>query len=183
MNESQDGSHCTLFSYVKQVNKKKSDPSTKRQDYSKVCSALKRLGFPQDATNTIWKVLASVLHLGNLKFAEGEKEGTDIANKDVLKKIGSLLDVESMSELEESLTGRVIAAHGEVVRKLHNVDDAVIARDAFAKVIDTKNYTKQTQRHTPAPVTWCQPAALCSVTLLHDTNIFDKCKIHKTIEG
>ncbi len=37
-------------------------------------------------------------------------------------------------ELEESLTGRVIAASGEVVRKLHNVKDAQVGRDAFAKV-------------------------------------------------
>ena len=35
------------------------------------------------------------------------------------------------------MTGRVIAAHGEVVRKLHNVGDAVIAKDAFAKVSGT----------------------------------------------
>ena len=37
-------------------------------------------------------------------------------------------------ELDDSLTGRVIAASGEVVRKLHNVKDAQVGRDAFAKV-------------------------------------------------
>ena len=95
---------------------------------------MKRLGFPQEAINTVWTVLAAVLNLGNLQFESGENEGTEIGNKDVLKKVGSLLDVSSMQELEESLTGRVIAAHGEVVRKLHNKDDALRARDAFAKV-------------------------------------------------
>ena len=55
-------------------------------------------------------------------------------DRSVLKKLGSLLEVSSEQELEESLTGRVIAAHGDVVRKLHNVDDARRARDAFAKV-------------------------------------------------
>merc|ERR1719427_2153621 len=40
-----------------------------------------------------------------------------------------------MEDLEESLTGRVIAAHGDVVRKLHNVDDAQRARDAFTKAM------------------------------------------------
>ena len=54
-------------------------------------------------------------------------------NKDILKTVGALLEVTS-TELEESLTGRVIAAHGEVVRKLHSIDDAQRARDAFAKV-------------------------------------------------
>ena len=36
--------------------------------------------------------------------------------------------------MEESLTGRVIAAHGDIVRKLHNVEEAQRARDAFTKV-------------------------------------------------
>ena len=119
---------------MSQANKKKLDPSRWRQEYTKVCSAMKRLGFPQEAINTVWTVLAAVLNLGNLQFEDGENEGTEIGNKDVLKKVGSLLDVSSMQELEESLTGRVIAAHGEVVRKLHNKDDALRARDAFAKV-------------------------------------------------
>ena len=99
---------------------------------------MKHLGFPENSINTIWRVLAAILHLGNLKFALGDNEGTDVVNKDVLKKIGSLLEVTSMEEMEESLTGRVIAAHGEVVRKLHNVDDALRARDAFAKVSEFK---------------------------------------------
>ena len=32
------------------------------------------------------------------------------------------------------MTGRVIAAHGDIVRKLHNVEEAQRARDAFTKV-------------------------------------------------
>ena len=117
------------------MNKKKSDASSRRQDYTKVCSALKRLGFPQDASNTIWKVLASILHLGNLNFASDEAETTEILSKSELSVVSSLLEVTDQ-ELRESLTGRVIAAHGEVVRKLHNVNDAQRARDAFAKVLD-----------------------------------------------
>ena len=37
-------------------------------------------------------------------------------------------------QVEESLTGRVIAAHGDIVRKLHSVEEAQRARDAFTKV-------------------------------------------------
>lgn len=134
---------------MNQKSKGKSDPSSRRQDYTRVVAALKRLGFPQEATDCVWKVLASVLHLGNLQFEAKvrnfgfeevmdkyfqENEGTDIVDKNALSKLGSLLEVSSLEDLEESLTGRVIAAHGDVVRKLHNVDDARRARDAFAKV-------------------------------------------------
>ena len=134
---------------MNQKSKGKSDPSSRRQDYTRVVAALKRLGFPQEATDCVWKVLASVLHLGNLQFEAKvrnfgleevmkkyfqENEGTEIVDKKALSKLGSLLEVSSLEDLEESLTGRVIAAHGDVVRKLHNVDDARRARDAFAKV-------------------------------------------------
>ena len=134
---------------MNQTTKGKSDPSSRRQDYTRVVAALKRLGFPQEATDSVWKVLASVLHLGNLQFEAKvrrlvyrnilseqfqDNEGTEIVDKKALSKLGSLLEVSSLQELEESLTGRVIAAHGDVVRKLHNVDDARRARDAFAKV-------------------------------------------------
>ena len=46
--------------------------------------------------------------------------------------------------MEESLTGRVIAAHGDIVRKLHNVEEAQRARDAFTKVgkLDHENSKK-----------------------------------------
>ncbi len=50
-------------------------------------------------------------------------------------------------ELEESLTGRVIAASGEVVRKLHNVKDAQVGRDAFAKVnFNERTMSKKRER-------------------------------------
>ena len=47
--------------------------------------------------------------------------------------------------MEESLTGRVIAAHGDIVRKLHNVEEAQRARDAFTKVgkLDQENTKKR----------------------------------------
>ena len=125
-----------LCRYVNQVSKKKSDPSTRRQEYTRVCSAMKRLGFPQEAVTTVWSVLAAILNLGNLEFEAGENEGTEISNQAVLARVAELLDAASVEELAESLTGRVIAAHGEVVRKLHNKEDALRARDAFAKVSD-----------------------------------------------
>ena len=48
------------------------------------------------------------------------------------------------TKVEESLTGRVIAAHGDIVRKLHNVEEAQRARDAFTKVgkLDQENTKK-----------------------------------------
>lgn len=47
---------------------KRSVGSTRSQDYNRVSQAIKRLGFNDESTNTIWRVLASILHLGNIDF-------------------------------------------------------------------------------------------------------------------
>ena len=42
--------------------------SNRSQEFQRVSQAVKRLGFEEEAVNTMWKVLAAVLHLGNLDF-------------------------------------------------------------------------------------------------------------------
>ena len=56
-----------------------------------------------------------------------------IKQEDLVNTVSSLLEV-GTEELKDSLTGRVIAASGEVVRKIHNMKDAGVGRDALAKV-------------------------------------------------
>jgi len=125
------------YNYVLESKKSKSDPSSRRAQYSQVVAALQRLAFPSEAQECIWRVLAAILHLGNIEFIpkEGTDEGTEVGDKKKLSTLGKLLEVQSDEELCESLTGRVIAAAGNVVRKLHNVEDAKRARDAFAKAL------------------------------------------------
>jgi hypothetical protein len=58
---------------------KRVDQSSRRTQFSTVVAALKRLAFPAESQEAIWRVLACVLHLGNLEFKAGEKEGTEVA--------------------------------------------------------------------------------------------------------
>ena len=53
---------------------------------------------------------------------------------DLVNTVSSLLEVEA-GELRDSLTGRVIAASGDVLRKIHSVKDAEVGRNALAKVM------------------------------------------------
>ncbi len=41
----------------------------------------------------MWRVLASLLHLGNLEFSSKENEGTEITSQGVLKNLGDLIEV------------------------------------------------------------------------------------------
>ena len=111
----------------------RADPSSRRAQYGTVAAALKRLAFPAEAQECIWRVLAAVLHLGNLTFRNLETEGSEVTDRKALATLASLLEV-SAEEVAESLTGRVIAAHGDIVRKLHSMEEATRARDAFTKV-------------------------------------------------
>ncbi len=58
----------SLRRYLSSEDKKAPDASSKRADYTRVVQAVKRLGFPDEAAHIIWRVLAAILHLGNMEF-------------------------------------------------------------------------------------------------------------------
>lgn len=132
--------HIANYKYLAAGEDKKGpDVSAKRQEYSRVVQAAKRMGFTEEAASTIWRILAAILHLGNMEFVAKDNEGTALKGTE-MKSVANLLEVD-IRELEESLTGRVIAASGEVLRKLHNVKDAQVGRDAFAKAMYDRLFT------------------------------------------
>ena len=66
---------------------------------------------------SIWKLIAVILHLGNIEFDQHESNGESIATlsnqgSDV-KTIADLIQV-NPDEVKQALLTRVIAAHGEV---------------------------------------------------------------------
>jgi hypothetical protein len=63
-----------------------------------------------------------------------DAEHAMVGNRDDLVDLAKLLSVD-VQELEKALLSRVIAAGGHVVEKQLNVNDALYARDAFAKVL------------------------------------------------
>lgn len=63
-----------------------------------------------------------------------------IANKNALRNVANLLKV-TEAELSKSLTQRVIAARGDIMRKEHNTQQAEFGRDALAKAIYDRLFT------------------------------------------
>ncbi|XP_063236285.1 unconventional myosin ID [Bacillus rossius redtenbacheri] len=121
------------YYYTRQGKASKVEAISDRTDYKATVSAFKVLGFTPDETNTIWKIVAAVLHLGNLEFKSQEEE-THPANPEVVGTVATLLEV-TPGELSRALSERVIAARGEVMQKTHTVSEAEYGRDALAKAV------------------------------------------------
>ena len=81
-----------------------------------VQSAFKTLDFSEQAVNSIWKLVAVILHLGNIEFDSIESNGENVAalaNEKEVISVANLLEV-TREDLRQTLLTRVIAAHSEV---------------------------------------------------------------------
>uniref|UniRef100_A0A146M4P3 Myosin-IA n=1 Tax=Lygus hesperus TaxID=30085 RepID=A0A146M4P3_LYGHE len=107
---------------------------TDRTNHRATIAACKTLGFTAAEIETLWKVVAAVLHLGNVTFEVNDNnEGVKVCGASV-SKVSRLLQV-TENELCTALTERVIAARGEVMQKMHTSVEAEYGRDALAKAI------------------------------------------------
>lgn len=69
-----------------------------------------------------------------------EDDDIKITDKKALANTSALLGV-TESEMSNALTQRTIAAHGDIMKKTHNVIQAEFGRDAFAKAIYERLFT------------------------------------------
>ncbi|KAI6210984.1 Myosin motor domain-containing protein [Aphelenchoides besseyi] len=113
------------------------------EDFVRLNSALENVKFERSEVTEIFKILAGILHLGNIEFveAEGTRGGCTISNEAVgsLVKAAEMLGLEE-EKLREGLTTRVMqTARGSDERSVYFVqlkpDGAIAARDGLAKAI------------------------------------------------
>lgn len=121
------------YNFVNQGGSPRVDSISDKADYRAVMAAFKVLGIAPDAIDSVWRTVASILHLGNIEFVQ-DGESTKIKNMDLMRIVADLLRVPE-DQLVRSLVGRVIAARGEVMEKSFTLGEAMVARNAFAKAI------------------------------------------------
>ncbi|ALC39232.1 Myo31DF [Drosophila busckii] len=121
------------------LNQGSMDILSEKTDYKGTTFAFKTLGFQADEVHTIWRTIASILHLGNVEFQTIEDELV-ITNKTHLQSAAKLLQV-TESELSAALTKRTIAAGGNVMKKDHDATQAEHGKDALAKAIYDRLFT------------------------------------------
>lgn len=77
--------------------------------YNELMEAFEVLGFEESQTSEIFKIIALVLHLGNIEFSGDEK--VEIANEAVLKICCTLIGCEE-SQMRSALTSRMFSGGG-----------------------------------------------------------------------
>uniref|UniRef100_A0A665U060 Myosin IHb n=1 Tax=Echeneis naucrates TaxID=173247 RepID=A0A665U060_ECHNA len=123
--------NCQHYRYLVQGDCAKVSSINDKSDWKTVRKALSVTEFSESDMEHLFGIIASVLHLGNIKF-EADARGYAALNnnQEMLWLLGIPAQV-----LEQGLTHRKIEARTEEVLSPFSVDHAVYARDALAKAI------------------------------------------------
>ncbi|XP_054277512.1 myosin-IIIb-like isoform X2 [Macrosteles quadrilineatus] len=109
------------------------------QKFKELKSAFEVVGFRDGEVNSIYRVMAGILHLGDIEFGEVvSDDNTDNKSRVIdlapLHRASSLLGIEAC-DLLECLTANSVVTRGETITRNNSVVEAVATRDAMAKAL------------------------------------------------
>ena len=140
-------SDWSKYTYVNQGGDSSKSQIDDKKNYRLVNDAMKIANFEPELMATIWKIVAAVIHLGNVNFEPAAGKDANNNNKknsaevqidrdslQEIKTIAKLLSIDE-NELKMALTSRLLATgSNDVLTTYHSLKDALYAKDAFAKV-------------------------------------------------
>ncbi|XP_029945692.1 LOW QUALITY PROTEIN: unconventional myosin-XV [Salarias fasciatus] len=107
------------------------------EDFLRLLSAMETLHFTPDDQSAIFRVLSSILHLGNVYFNKYEAEGQEVASvvsAQEIRVVAELLQI-SPEGLQKAITFKVTETMRDKIYTPLTVESAVDARDAVAKIL------------------------------------------------
>ena len=114
-------------------------PNGSCKEWTSLQGAMQVLGFSEEERDGIIRVLASILHLGNVYFYRKQlkhsMEGVELGSEGAECKWASHLLEISSEELIQSLKVRTTVTRNEVLFTPLTIDQALDSRDAFAKAL------------------------------------------------
>ncbi|VVB07461.1 unnamed protein product [Arabis nemorensis] len=126
------------FHYLNQTNCYEVSNVDDAREYMETRNAMDIVGIGQEAQDAIFRVVAAILHLGNVKFIKGEE-----ADSSKLRDDKSRYHLQTAAELlmcnekmlEDSLCKRVIVTPDGNITKPLDPESAALNRDALAKTV------------------------------------------------
>ncbi|CAA7059029.1 unnamed protein product [Microthlaspi erraticum] len=126
------------FHYLNQSKCYKLDGVDDTEEYLATRRAMEIVGISEDEQDAIFRVVAAILHLGNVEFAKGKEIDSSVLKDDKsrfhLGVTAELLRCDAKS-LEDALIKRVMVTPEEVITRTLDPDSATGSRDALAKTI------------------------------------------------
>ncbi|KAJ3672107.1 hypothetical protein LUZ60_006828 [Juncus effusus] len=126
------------FHYLNQSNCYKITGLDETKEYLETRKAMEVVGINNHEQESIFRVVAAILHLGNIEFAEAGEADSSKPKDDKswfhLKTAAELFLCDEKS-LEDALCKRVIVTRDENIIKTLSPSDAALCRDALAKIV------------------------------------------------
>ncbi|KAL6425676.1 hypothetical protein ACFW04_009644 [Cataglyphis niger] len=127
----------TLRRYHRYLTHYSHTSQTHIDKFQQLKMGFKVLGFQDSEVDTVYRVLAAILHLGDIEFVEvASQDNTDnkstVIDNIPLHRVSKLLGVEH-NDLLEALTSNSVMTRGETITRNNTVAEARAARDAMAK--------------------------------------------------
>lgn len=130
--------HQDKFRFLNQGQSPNIAKVSDSDEFQETLNALVTLGFTSDEINSLVRVIAGVLHLGNVNITEGDQETCSIASNDLSLGIFSDILKLNKAELLQWLTTRQIESMNDSVMIPMSKAAAEAARDALAKHLYSK---------------------------------------------
>ncbi|KAF5482528.1 hypothetical protein F2P56_003088, partial [Juglans regia] len=126
------------FHYLNQSDCYELDGVDDSKEYIATRRAMEVVGINADEQDAIFRVVAAILHLGNIEFAKGKEIDSSTPKDDKswfhLNTAAELFMCDAKA-LEDSLCKRVIVTRDETITKCLDPESAAVSRDALAKIV------------------------------------------------
>eukprot|EP01091_Cochliopodium_minus_P002670 TRINITY_DN1251_c0_g1_i2.p1 TRINITY_DN1251_c0_g1~~TRINITY_DN1251_c0_g1_i2.p1 ORF type:complete len:527 (-),score=175.60 TRINITY_DN1251_c0_g1_i2:1721-3274(-) len=123
------------YEYLKDGNCDKIDGVDDTKEWKDVINAMDILGLKDTEKEFFWKIIASVLLLGNINFSEedkGQYHAAIVVNTNILKTIAANLEIDE-KDLLGALTTKTLTTGQKKLNVPQQKSEAMISRDSFAK--------------------------------------------------
>ncbi|KAD4384135.1 hypothetical protein E3N88_24303 [Mikania micrantha] len=126
------------FHYLNQSSFYELNGVDESKEYLATKKAMDVVGISSDEQDAIFRVVAAILHLGNIEFTKGSEPDSSQPKDDQSRfhlETAAELFMCDKTALEDSFCTRVIVTRGESIKKCLDPAAAAVSRDAFAKIV------------------------------------------------
>ncbi|KAG2256591.1 hypothetical protein Bca52824_075885 [Brassica carinata] len=130
--------HPKTFHYLNQSKCYELVGISDAHDYLATRRAMDIVGISEKEQEAIFRVVAAILHIGNIEFTKGKEVDSSVPKDDKAKfhlKTAAELLMCDLKALEDALCKRVMVTPEEVIKRSLDPESAVTSRDGLAKTV------------------------------------------------